>query len=156
MDRLMMSNYVRFFSAEESSPTEKNRKNNKGFTLVELIIVVAIVAVLTAVLAPQYVKYVEKSRIARDMHNAATIEAAVAVLCADGMVSGADADYVTWDISTGLVGDGKVEVEAITGPIPAAVSEKAKATGNIVYSVDFNATDTPVVAASVDYTTWDD
>ncbi len=38
------------------------RKNKKGFSLVELIIVVAIMVALIAVLAPSYVKYVNKSR----------------------------------------------------------------------------------------------
>ena len=37
---------------------KKNRRNNKGFTLVELIIVIAIIAILAAVLAPQYIRYV--------------------------------------------------------------------------------------------------
>lgn len=41
-------------------------RNKKGFTLVELIIVIAIIAVLAAVVAPQYIKYVEKSRIGVD------------------------------------------------------------------------------------------
>ena len=45
--------------------------DNKGFTLVELIIVIAIIAVLAAVLAPQYIKYLENSRISVD-ENAAT------------------------------------------------------------------------------------
>ena len=40
----------------------KIRKANKGFTLVELIIVIAVIAVLSAVVAPQYIKYVERSR----------------------------------------------------------------------------------------------
>lgn len=44
----------------------KFRKNNKGFTLVELIIVIAIIAVLSAVIAPQYIKYVENSRVGVD------------------------------------------------------------------------------------------
>ena len=39
------------------------KTNNKGFSLVELIIVVAIMAILIGVLAPQYIKYVEKSSI---------------------------------------------------------------------------------------------
>ena len=39
-----------------------NRKNNKGFSLVELIIVIAIMVALIAVMGPQYVKYIQKSR----------------------------------------------------------------------------------------------
>lgn len=39
----------------------KNR-NNKGFSLIELIVVVAIMAVLVGVLAPAYLRYVEKAR----------------------------------------------------------------------------------------------
>mgnify|MGYP003289831101 CR=1 FL=1 len=38
------------------------KTNNKGFSLVELIIVVAIMAVLVGVLAPQYLKYLDKSK----------------------------------------------------------------------------------------------
>ena len=130
-------------------------KQNAGFTLVELIIVIAIIAVLSAVAAPQYLKYVEKSRISTDMETAAVIETAVSVLCAEGAIPGADPDYVTWDVSTGLIGDGKTAVEEITGPIPPAVSDKAKTTGNVVYIVDFNANN-PVVTTSVDYNAWDD
>ena len=39
---------------------------NKGFSLVELIIVIAIMAVLVGVLAPQYIKYLDKSKISAD------------------------------------------------------------------------------------------
>ena len=42
-------------------------KNNKGFSLVELIIVIAIMAVLIGVLAPQYIRYVEKSKKQADI-----------------------------------------------------------------------------------------
>lgn len=45
-------------------------KSNKGFSLVELIIVVAIMAILVGVLAPQYIKYVERSKVAADENSA--------------------------------------------------------------------------------------
>ncbi len=59
---------------------KKSKKlNNKGFSLVELIIVVAIMAVLVVVLAPQYLRYVERSRNSTDRGNAAAIESAMMV-----------------------------------------------------------------------------
>lgn len=131
------------------------KKRNSGFTLVELIVVIAIIAVLTAVMAPKYIQFVEKSKISVDMDTASVIESAVSVLCADGTISASDSDYVTWDISAGLVGEGKDEVEAITGAISAALSEKAKSSGNIVYCVTFNA-GTPIVTTNVNYRAWDD
>ena len=45
---------------------QKLKKNNAGFTLVELIVVIAILGVLMAVLVPQYIQYVEKSRLGVD------------------------------------------------------------------------------------------
>ena len=50
------------------SMSPKGRRN-KGFSLIELIIVIAILAVLVAVLTPQLLKYVERSREAKDRAN---------------------------------------------------------------------------------------
>lgn len=66
----------------------KIRKSNKGFTLVELIIVIAIIAILTVVLAPQYVKYVEKSKLSADESAAATLLQEVEVAIVDAAASG--------------------------------------------------------------------
>ncbi len=59
------------------------KMNNKGFSLVELIIVIAIMAILIVVLAPQYLRYVERSRNSTDMQNARTIMTAVETWAAD-------------------------------------------------------------------------
>lgn len=59
------------------------KMNNKGFSLVELIIVIAIMAILIVVLAPQYLKYVERGRNSTDLQNATEIVTAIQVYAAD-------------------------------------------------------------------------
>jgi len=61
----------------------KVRKNKKGFSLVELIVVIAIMAVLVAILAPQFIKYVEKSRQSADVKNSQEMVSAVQAYAAD-------------------------------------------------------------------------
>lgn len=59
------------------------RTNNKGFSLVELIVVIAIMAVLVGVLAPAFIRYVEKSRQATDLQNLDSALESVKAYCAD-------------------------------------------------------------------------
>ena len=54
------------------------KKNNKGFSLIELIIAIAILIILTGLLAPQFMKYIEKSREAKDMQTLDSVYTAVA------------------------------------------------------------------------------
>ena len=62
---------------------EKKKNKNKGFSLVELIIVIAIMAILVAILAPQFLKYVERSRNTADIANAREISNAIIAYIAD-------------------------------------------------------------------------
>ena len=85
----------------------RKKKDNKGFTLVELVIVVAILAILVGILAPQYTKYVEKSRQAADVSN-------LDDLVKGFKVAAADSDYNIVPSGTTSVATFKIEI-ASTG-----------------------------------------
>ena len=63
------------------------KMNNKGFSLVELIIVIAIMAILIAVLAPQFLRYVEKSRLQSDNSALGEVANAVKVAVANDLIN---------------------------------------------------------------------
>lgn len=78
----------------------RNRKNNKGFSLVELIIVIAIMAILAGILIPQFVKYISSSKVSGDIQQAENIYNAVAAQYADSQ----------GNAPTGMTYDGKKHI----------------------------------------------
>ncbi len=63
---------------------------NKGFSLVELIIVIAIMAILVGVMAPQLLRYVERTRVSSDTQFADSVRTAVTTAMMDPAVIGAN------------------------------------------------------------------
>ena len=123
---------------------KKEKMNNKGFSLVELIIVIAIMAVLIVVLAPQYLKYVEKSRNSTDLQNATEMVTALQVYASDPDVASADA-YVAEKAFTVTVSSSGTKIEG----------DNAKAAKAALYEAGLSAskTDNPATTC-VSRTNW--
>jgi len=101
------------------------KKNNKGFTLVELVIVVAILAILVGILAPQYTKYVEKSRKSADASNLEELVTSVKVAASDNaydVVQAADATYLLEMTSKGTSLTNKTS----GGTVPTGLTDALK------------------------------
>lgn len=80
---------------------KKVKKNNKGFTLVELIIVIAIIAILVAVLAPNYVKYVDRSRWSSDRNDCESLLSEVKTAIVETQNNGGTVTAGTMTVSSG-------------------------------------------------------
>lgn len=84
----------------------KKEMNNKGFSLVELIIVIAIMVILIAVLAPQYLRYVEKSRVSSDQNTVVEYINAMQTIASDPDINLDSGKTYTVDLQSG----GKIKV----------------------------------------------
>lgn len=60
-----------------------NKKNNKGFSLVELIVVVLIMGIIAVALAPQVMKWVGTARDNSDSNTQKDIKSAIQIAIAD-------------------------------------------------------------------------
>ncbi len=80
-------------------------KNNKGFSLVELIIVIAIMAILVGVMAPQLIKYIEKTNVSSDTQLCDSVKTAVTTAMMDPEVINATNSGIpsgnTWQTGSG-------------------------------------------------------
>ncbi|MCL2693732.1 MAG: prepilin-type N-terminal cleavage/methylation domain-containing protein [Oscillospiraceae bacterium] len=105
-------------------------KSNKGFSLVELLIVIAIMAVLVGVLAPQYFRYVERSRQSADLQVVNSIASTLIRITVDTLfeddVPTAEGATIVAVWSTNGGGVGAINVTAIN-PAEPVIGESLNA-----------------------------
>lgn len=122
---------------------ETKRRNNKGFSLVELIIVIAIMAILAGILAPQFIKYIKKSRVSTDIQNAQQIATAISAEYADAGEETTVGFVVINDTTgaagwkTGAVAEGNRALKDVLGGVPKVKAESGK---YFAYSVETGGT----------------
>lgn len=116
----------------------KKEMNNKGFSLVELIIVIAIMVILIAVLAPQYLRYVEKSRVASDQNTIVEYINAMQTIAADPEISLTEGGSYTVSInsSTGAITVGSDLKDAL---VNYAILDESTLNSSKVQSTSYKA-----------------
>lgn len=109
------------------------RKNNKGFSLVELIIVIAIMAILVGVLAPQFAKYLGKSKTATDVQNAQQMASAISAQWAEDQTQTDDkkkklpTEGTLCDVSTeGAANSAAAKIQEVIGGNPQVKHDSSK------------------------------
>ena len=125
----------------------KKGMNNKGFSLVELIVVIAIMAVLIGVLAPQFLRYVEKSRLQKDNQAIAEIGSAAKAAMANETI------YDAVGTAGATISSATKEYTFATSTTATLTGELANTVGTSVKLTSKTYTKCPTIKVEIDGTT---
>ena len=104
---------------------KKQRKNQKGFTLVEMIVVIAIIGVLATMMVPSLLGFVDKAHESNMNAAAAGLGRGIEAILLEGKWSGLTGDMVY----TGTVGTNKKVTFTHTGGSDTFKDELGKIVG---------------------------
>lgn len=105
-----------------------NRKNKKGFTLVELVVVIAIIGVLAAILVPTMMQYIKKARLKSANANAklafTTAKSAAVIAVSDNI------DAHTFSVTSSVEGLATASSDPYEKEVCEAVSKAMRDNGD--------------------------
>lgn len=107
----------------QNMKAKNEKKDNKGFSLVELIIVIAIMAILVGIVGTQVIPYINKSKVAKDQQVLNSISTAAVAAYSEN----------------GLTGD--IEVEVFKTPAYDADTDQGKVQKAILDASGFTSLD---------------
>lgn len=131
----------------QNMKAKNEKKDNKGFSLVELIIVIAIMAILVGVVGTQVIPYINKSKESKDFQIVSSFgTAAMTAYSSNADKISTASTIISFNVyATGLSGDAATLQTAIqdltysTFPSTKFKSTKGKTIKDITITYDFDA-----------------
>ena len=130
----------------QNMKAKNEKKDNKGFSLVELMIVIAIRAILVGVVGTQVIPYINKSKESKDFQIVSSFGTAAMTAYSSNADKISTASTISFNVyATGLSGDAATLQTAIqdltysTFPSTKFKSTKGKTITDITITYDFGA-----------------
>ena len=106
-----------------------NKKNRKGFTIVELVIVIAVIGILATVLVPTFGTVISDAKNASNLQGAKNVYTNYVSKHADAEGVDISNCYVTYNSVTFQVTGGQINKTPVSGNLDASLANITDASG---------------------------